>query len=124
MAGKGDKVQSKEGFCDAKSCISSRVEASRERGACWCQRGWGEMGQDRDCLRGTEEGGSALRSGVGIRVPASLEVCAVASGRCVGARLHVPTSVYPLGAGSHFSASSLMPPPHFHNLKGCPLKDS
>lgn len=86
MAGKGDKVQWKEGFCDAKSCISSRVEASRERGACWCQGGWGEMGQDRDCLRGTEEGGSALRSGVGIRVPALLEVCAVAS---VGARLHM-----------------------------------
>lgn len=29
---------------------------SREWGACWCQRGWGEMGQTGTVL-GTEEGG-------------------------------------------------------------------
>lgn len=80
------KVQAEEGFCDAESCICSGVEVSRERGACRCQRGWGEMGQDR-AHRGHR--GSALWSVVGTCVPALLEVCAVASGRCVHALLHV-----------------------------------
>lgn len=98
LAEKRDKLQSKEGFCDAESCICSGMEVSRERGACWCQRGWDEVGQDRDCLWGTEEGGSALWSGLGICVPDSLEVCTVASGRCVGARLHVcPPACTPWG---------------------------
>lgn len=78
------QVQAKEGFCDTESCICSGVEVSRERGACRCQRGWGEMGQDGGCLEGIEGLPCGPRWG-----PALLEVCTVASGRCVLSRLHV-----------------------------------
>lgn len=80
------------------------------------------MGQDRDCLRGTEEG-EGLPCGLGwgsVSLPCWKSALWHLA-RCVGARLHVPTRV-PSWVGSHFSA----PNPHastpFHNLKGLPFK--
>ena len=115
------KVRAKEGFCDTESCICSGVEVSRERGACRCQRGWGEMGQDGGCLEGTE----------GLPCGGDLHPCLVGSLRCgihlAAVYVHIYTCAclrVPLGVGSHFSASPLRPPPYFHSLKGCPLKDS